>query len=401
VLVATLNVRSNPEMVQRRVVHDVRRAVAIAAVVLWQEIGPTRYKNALRALAGLWRHAHLRLAIPISWDAEEFERLGSGHQRTHRGRATASPARYLSWVILRHRETGAEVVFLNTHFVSGAWNDKRKTFKAWRRRMWLRHYAALEAKVAQFHDQGYTVVGGGDFNRRNVERFHADLEWMSAGGIDYLFVVPGPHDKTNVQGFQVVRNFESDHNARVAALDITPVPTPEEPPMMYSQNGWKVLEASTATRNWVIPGSRRTLRLHPGHAGFVLVHLALWFHEVVERLDNAVWDDWGWALRAIRGQTRGYSNHASGTAMDLNATKHPLGVRGSFTAAWQYARIRARLVWYAAVIRWGGDYQYRADEMHFEIDKGARAVERLARRLARTPRGRRIIKANPDYRPAR
>lgn len=173
--------------------------------------------------------------------------------------------------------------------------------------------------------------------------------------------------------------------------------------MLTAQNGYPVLETNRTDgtlprlRRWVIPGTGRYLYLRDGSVGFVLVHLALWFHERIERLDLGVWDDWGWAVRPVRGQASGYSNHAAGAAADLNATRHPRGVpvASTFTGR-QLRAIRLRLMVYAGVIRWGGDYAYsEPDGMHFEVIKPLAVVEKLARRLMRTPRGRRILAANP------
>lgn len=87
----------------------------------------------------------------------------------------------------------------------------------------------------------------------------------------------------------------------------------------------------------------------------------------VEKLEGKTLDDWGYAYRAIRGQedAGNLSNHASGTAVDLNATKHPLGKRNTFTDE-QEIKIQALAAKYG--LRWGGDYKNRADEMHFEIN---------------------------------
>jgi hypothetical protein len=161
--------------------------------------------------------------------------------------------------------------------------------------------------------------------------------------------------------------------------------------MATSQNGWPVL-SSGDTKKWTIPDTGRHLILAKGAAGFILVHFALWFHESVEELDDGQWDDWGWANRPIRGSTS-TSNHASGTAMDLNATKHPLGVQDTFTGE-QERKIRKRLDLYDGCIRWGGDYQYRADEMHFEIDATKAAVVKVAERLRDSPRGVRVHREN-------
>src|SRR5690606_27057234 len=89
-----------------------------------------------------------------------------------------------------------------------------------------------------------------------------------------------------------------------------------------------------------------------------------------EDIDNArgALDDWGYAERPIRGSSV-ISNHASGTAIDLNATKHPLGASGTFTST-QVTRIREILAVTRNHVRWGGDYTGRKDEMHFEINDG-------------------------------
>jgi hypothetical protein len=49
-------------------------------------------------------------------------------------------------------------------------------------------------------------------------------------------------------------------------------------------------------------------------------------------------------------------------------------------------------------IRWGGDYEGRKDEMHFEINRSLSICEKLARQLTRTPRGKKILEANPGQR---
>jgi hypothetical protein len=163
--------------------------------------------------------------------------------------------------------------------------------------------------------------------------------------------------------------------------------------IMLSQNGWRVLQAGE-TRQWIIPDTGRWLRLSQGPAGFVLTHFALWFHKRIEPLDPAPWDDWGWAVRPIRGSSTTMSNHASGTAIDLNATKHPLGVRNTFTLD-QASRIRVRLrERYDGCIRWGGDYENRADEMHFEVNVGQARILALADALDFTRGGQRVRLAN-------
>lgn len=168
--------------------------------------------------------------------------------------------------------------------------------------------------------------------------------------------------------------------------------------MATSQNGWPALESgSHLLHQWVIPAKSGTARitLRNGSAGFLLSHMLLWFDAAVEPLTGGQLDDWGYAYRPIRGQSSGLSNHAAGCAVDANATKHPLGVDNTF-APLQVAKIRGRLLLYGGVIRWGGDYSGRKDEMHFEINKPLADAEAVARRLLNSPRGRHLLAANPD-----
>lgn len=79
---------------------------------------------------------------------------------------------------------------------------------------------------------------------------------------------------------------------------------------------------------------------------------------------------WGWSYRKIAGSAK-WSNHASGTAVDLNAPRHPAGKRGTFTKA-QQEQIRLILAASHGVLRWG---QLFKDEMHFEIAPGVSAAK--------------------------
>lgn len=172
-------------------------------------------------------------------------------------------------------------------------------------------------------------------------------------------------------------------------------------------NGWPVLTGTVTghyprLRRFVIPGANRHLMLRDGSAGFILVHFALWWDEVISPLDGGVWDEWGWAPpRPVRGMTRGFSNHCSGTAADLDATQYPRGIRilSRFKPV-QVRLIRRRLRLYADALTWGGDFARVPDGMHVEVGPGVTLghCERVARRLMDTPRGRRILAANPGVR---
>jgi D-alanyl-D-alanine carboxypeptidase len=134
---------------------------------------------------------------------------------------------------------------------------------------------------------------------------------------------------------------------------------------MKSENGWPASpnEKEIGIKVFKIKNANRKMRLQKD-AGVILTAFAAEFHAQVEPIDTGVFDDWAYAYRDVRGSDSDLSNHASGTAIDLNATKHPLHAENTFTKQ-QAAKIRELCKKYG--LRWGGDYSKRKDEMHFEI----------------------------------
>lgn len=153
--------------------------------------------------------------------------------------------------------------------------------------------------------------------------------------------------------------------------------------MPVSANGWPVIESygpPALVPNPAVPGtSVRVLGgLRAGPVATILLWVASQFDKRIADLDEGD-DDWGYNYRPIRGQTSGFSNHASGTAMDCNAVQFPIGVRAM--SAWQRQECRA-IAAEAGVVTWGGDWG-RPDEMHFEINTtDEAAIEAAAARLA-------------------
>jgi hypothetical protein len=147
-------------------------------------------------------------------------------------------------------------------------------------------------------------------------------------------------------------------------------------PMATSQNGWPVATAGQQDTSTVagVTFPNGVLR---GDVATVLHYVARRFHAEVEPL-HAGWC-WGWFVKNVAGSTS-ISNHASGTAIDFNAPAHPLGAAGTFSSTKQ-AAIHRIIADCDGVVRWGGDYSGRKDEMHFEINKGAAAVKALATRI--------------------
>lgn len=149
--------------------------------------------------------------------------------------------------------------------------------------------------------------------------------------------------------------------------------------MPTSQNGYSANDR-TRIASYTIPGTSERVALRKGDCSVVLLDLAGFIHDQVVDIETRTLDEWGYAERTIRGSSTTLSNHASGTAIDIDAQKHPLGVEGTWTAA-QRRKIHDRLKLYNGVVRWGEDYHGRVDGMHFEISLGKAAVGKVADRI--------------------
>lgn len=120
------------------------------------------------------------------------------------------------------------------------------------------------------------------------------------------------------------------------------------------------------------------MALRRGDVATVLVYFAKRFHSEVEPLK---WPgNWGYAERKIRGSSTTLSNHASGTALDLNAPAHPLGKVGTFSSK-QVSAINRILADCDGVLRHGKNYSGRKDEMHVEINASSAKVKDLASKI--------------------
>jgi hypothetical protein len=237
ITVVTANIMGNPKMSQKQVYSDLRKIKGFRGgdglAVLFQEISHPRYKYAV------WRTFHVLFAIafrvllatPIAIDRSTLHRVGGktgiGKVRTHKGRRNTTPARYFNWITVAFDDCPdiPAFVLMNTHFISGAWNDKDKSHKEWRKEMWLLHWEKMKDQVLEFYAQGLTVVFAGDFNRVTVEKFHPNQRWLvGKGSIDKIAVLeaPGGVRVSELAGGRIGQSFHTDHTPRFVDLRLRP-----------------------------------------------------------------------------------------------------------------------------------------------------------------------------------
>jgi hypothetical protein len=149
--------------------------------------------------------------------------------------------------------------------------------------------------------------------------------------------------------------------------------------MANSQNGWPV-----ATRDDMFNGEVLGVKFPNGFLKGDVEVIFKWLIVALDTTVESIIDGscWGWFVKVIEGGTS-ISNHASGTAIDYNASKHPMGVHNTYSAG-DRERIHAILNWLEGVVRWGGDYAGRPDDMHFEIHGTRAQVKRVADKIRST-----------------
>lgn len=129
-----------------------------------------------------------------------------------------------------------------------------------------------------------------------------------------------------------------------------------------SQNGWPASSSPTAIDIVTVTLANGKTFKATRKAADALKEIAEWWAKNIEPIDTI----YGYNYREIRGYEGSgtISNHGSGTAIDINATKHPLGAEGTVPSS-RRALITAKAA--SLGLKWGGDYRNRKDEMHFEV----------------------------------
>lgn len=151
--------------------------------------------------------------------------------------------------------------------------------------------------------------------------------------------------------------------------------------MSVSQNGWPL---SRNIRKYTVPGTNVTVWLNADAAPLLLRFMARWHREVEPiRQSRGVW---GYAApKRISGPRSSFSNHGSGSCVDINSADHPMG-RRTFSAK-QRTAIHKILADFGGTLRWGGDYRSTVDEMHTEVNASPAAVARQIKAMRLNPDG--------------
>lgn len=249
--ITTQNVQALPEMPQPDVVHDVRMTARQSGVIGWQEITPERYDDAVQKLEEegnwetFWGQGKARKGLeraderepvgydtPISWRAKYWKFQEGGKWLLFEGEAKISKPRWLTWVRLEHRRTGAQVMFVNVHFISKAWSDKPAHRKDERPEMWRKAWRALVDWLSEMIDEfpEMAICLMGDFNAKLNRDAHAfdpssvarrRIRGTFPNAIDHLFFINGRKYKWIIEETEIMPGRRGDHQGRRAVVRLS------------------------------------------------------------------------------------------------------------------------------------------------------------------------------------
>lgn len=227
-IVITANIQNLPNLTD----HQVREDIATIKYspepgrdprfVLWQEIEEARDHAAIEQVMGdkrfrhLFPHQHIPITVPKPWRPLERRAV-----QTHKGIRLITPHRMITSTVVRNprRPRLDPIAFVNTHFISGV-RDKQALLHGTRKRLWAKHWRALQAEVQLYQARGLTVVLGGDMNHTHVPKLAPTMIWVAGQGrIDKLAVIPG---SVHVDLEDTGRlKLNSDHDATWARLGLS------------------------------------------------------------------------------------------------------------------------------------------------------------------------------------
>jgi hypothetical protein len=265
----TANIKGNPLMTLDKVEEDLRRIInsldGKAGAVGLQEMWDPGYRGVLLKVAEElgWGVDHEETANPIIWDKRYFEYYpagGHGVAQLHEGKAAVTPHRTYTWIALRRIGTNRVFIFVNTHYVSGAWTTAFRSFQAWRKAMWEQSWDREDAFVDSLVAKGFLVVLTGDFNKTTVEKFdEGQIDLIDGtGGIIHLALINGKFVKgapvgpvITINGTQNGGPLNTDHPVKFREVDLSrlgedkpdapaPLPAPVELTRDQKIAAWRV-----------------------------------------------------------------------------------------------------------------------------------------------------------------
>lgn len=223
--VTTANICGNPLRAKRFVRRRMRRALHQNGAVFGQEVARSnRWRRG--NYNAMWRRVadvlgkqtfggvrEVPVSVPDGWEV-----ISSDSIEVHGGLKRVSPARYIT--VVRCVVGGRLVAFVNCHPVSKP--RRGVSSSAWRIARWNEYHDRLSAVVGDLHERSFTVVFGGDMNKKDVPTVHPRQQALVQAGLDHLWAVPAEGVAlTTTHRSKIGRTALMDHPILTATVTLT------------------------------------------------------------------------------------------------------------------------------------------------------------------------------------
>ena len=219
VRIGTENLMSLPK---NKFISKTIKAVQSCQIVGFQEANLVSFKQTLKkrypAIIGLGPIANNTYSTPLMINANVFRHLKTGTAVMHPGAAGISFTRRLTWAIVQHKVSKAEIGVINLHAVlvkSDAKREQRLLFRG-------RDKNALKLQVDTMQKQGLPIIVTGDFNDKTNwlgAKFGGQRVQRVAHGIDQILLVDSATHAWVIDAHST-SNTPSDHDALRALVDL-------------------------------------------------------------------------------------------------------------------------------------------------------------------------------------
>ena len=162
----------------------------------------------------------------------------------------------------------------------------------------------------------------------------------------------------------------AQRQALFGPVEFEAAPTPSNPEAIRITNGWDAANIETVMVPQLVGKpvfgvpSKGRVQFHKKAAPQLLALWAAW--ESARLLDRVLTYDGAYNPRFVRGSTTELSNHAFGTAFDINQKWNPLGAIPALAGREGSVRELVAIANEHGFF-WGGHFKNRPDGMHFEI----------------------------------
>lgn len=154
--------------------------------------------------------------VPITFEHRFYSVYGVHTWRLTEGKKHVTPDRWIT-VVEGVTHIGTRLAFVNMHPAS------KPRLGGYRKRVWNIYHDRAAKIINGLVNQGYTVIYGGDLNRKNnIPFYHSTQQTLIESGLDHLYIALPKGVKYEILTTKKIRRSHSmDHPILMARVKVT------------------------------------------------------------------------------------------------------------------------------------------------------------------------------------